>query len=327
MELYTQVQKPDIPFQFSHKEKILMLGSCFVENIGCRLKELKINTDINPFGTLYNPSSISHSIRRLLHPAPYTAADLFEQGGVYNSFDHHSRFSATTAEECLHRINSRIASSAGFIQEAERMIVTLGSSYVYKLKENGRIVANCHKQPEKIFNRQLLPVTSMVDDWHELLETLWQHNPNLKIVFTVSPIRHWKDGAHGNQLSKAGLLLLADELQRSYPDKIAYFPAYEIMMDELRDYRFYAEDMIHPSELAINYIKEKFIEYFFTDESITLMQEWAKLKKAIEHKPFQPQSESYKQFISQTLLKMERFSDKFPYFDITKEKKELISKL
>ena len=327
MELYTQVELPDIPFLFSHKEEVMMFGSCFVENIGFQLKELKINTDINPFGTLYNPASISGAIRRLLQPVAYTEADLFQQGGVFNSFDHHSRFSATTAEESLGLINTRLQASARHIKKAERMIVTFGSSYVYKLKETGRIVANCHKQPEKIFNRELLPVRTMADDWHELLAQLWKVNNNIRIVFTVSPIRHWKDGAHGNQLSKAGLLLLADELQRTYPDKVAYFPAYEIMMDELRDYRFYAEDMIHPSPLAINYIRDKFIHHCFTKESQTLMSEWNKLKKAIEHKPFQPGSDSYKQFISQTLLKMNRFSYKFPYFDITNEKEELIRKL
>ena len=170
-----------------------------------------------------------------------------------------------------------------------------------------------------MFDRSMLSVAEIVSEWKELLLSLWERCPDLKILFTVSPIRHWKDGAHGNQLSKATLLLAADTLQTAYSERIVYFPAYEIMMDELRDYRFYATDMLHPSELAVDYIWQRFTENFLSDETKGFLKEWAEIQKAINHRPFQPESEAYKRFISQTLLKMERLNEKFPYFDMTNE--------
>lgn len=178
-----------------------------------------------------------------------------------------------------------------------------------------------------MFDRSMLSMAEIVSEWKELLLFLWEQCPDLKILFTVSPIRHWKDGAHGNQLSKATLLLAADTLQAAYPERIAYFPAYEIMMDELRDYRFYATDMLHPSELAVDYIWQRFTENFLSDETKGFLKEWAEIQKAINHRPFQPESEAYKRFISQTLLKMERINEKFPSFDSTKEMEIIKSKL
>ena len=217
--------------------------------------------------------------------------------------------------------------SANGFRKTAYLVVTLGTAYVYRLKSSGEVVANCHKLPEKIFDRSMLTVAEIVSEWKELLLSLWEQNPELKILFTVSPIRHWKDGAHGNQLSKATLLLAVDELQSAYPERIAYFPAYEIMMDELRDYRFYATDMLHPSELAIDYIWQRFTENFLSDETKGILKEWAEIQKAINHRPFQPESDAYKRFISQTLLKMERINEKFPSFDLTKEMEIIKSKL
>lgn len=206
------------------------------------------------------------------------------------------------------------------------MVITLGTAYVYRLKSTGKVVANCHKLPEKMFDRSMLSVAEIVSEWKGLLLSLWEQCPELKLLFTVSPIRHWKDGAHGNQLSKATLLLAVEALQTSYPERIAYFPAYEIMMDELRDYRFYANDMLHPSELAVDYIWQRFTENFLSDETKGFLKEWAEIQKAINHRPFQPKSEAYKRFLSQTLLKMERINEKFPFFDSTKEMEIIKSK-
>ena len=199
------------------------------------------------------------------------------------------------------------------------MIITLGTAWVYRLGSTGKIVSNCHKLPEKMFDRQMLSVDEITTEWKSLLLSLWEQNPELKILFTVSPIRHWKDGAHGNQLSKATLLLAVEQLQKDFPEQTAYFPAYEIMMDELRDYRFYADDMLHPSLQAVEYIWERFTETMFSRETQAILKEWKDIQKAINHKPFQPKSEAYKHFISQTLLKMERLNEKFPYFDMTNE--------
>ena len=327
MELYTYIHIPKAPFRFSCTEQMLLLGSCFAENIGTRLAGNKFNVDINPFGTLYNPASIAAALRMLLHPQRFTAGDLFGHEGVYHSFAHHSRFSSTSETECLRNINDRLEGSANGFRKTAYLVVTLGTAYVYRLKSSGEVVANCHKLPEKIFDRSMLTVAEIVSEWKELLLSLWEQNPELKILFTVSPIRHWKDGAHGNQLSKATLLLAVDELQSAYPERIAYFPAYEIMMDELRDYRFYATDMLHPSELAIDYIWQRFTENFLSDETKGILKEWAEIQKAINHRPFQPESDAYKRFISQTLLKMERINEKFPSFDSTKEMEIIKSKL
>lgn len=327
MELYTSINIPKAPFRFSYTDRMLLLGSCFAENIGTRLAGNKFNVDINPFGTLYNPASIAAALRMLLHPERFTAGDLFQQEGVYHSFAHHSRFSATSQTECLEMINDRLFASANEFRQTPYLVITLGTAYVYRLKSSGEVVANCHKLPEKMFDRSMLPVTEIVSEWKELLLSVWEQNQKLKILFTVSPIRHWKDGAHGNQLSKATLLLAVDELQGAFPERIAYFPGYEIMMDELRDYRFYATDMLHPSELAIDYIWQRFTENLLSDESKGIIKEWAEIQKAINHRPFQPGSDTYKRFIVQTLLKMERINEKFPSFDLTIEREIIKSKL
>ncbi len=319
MDLYTRISIPKAPFAFSYTEQTVLLGSCFAENIGKKLEENKFKTDLNPFGTLYNPSSIAEAIRMLLHPERFTGDDLFRHEGVYHSFSHHSRFSSPSETECLENINGRLFSSAEIIRKARRMIITLGTAWVYRLRSTGKIVSNCHKLPEKMFDRQMLSVDEITAEWKSLLLSLWEQNPELKIQFTVSPIRHWKDGAHGNQLSKATLLLAVEQLQKDFPEQTAYFPAYEIIMDELRDYRFYADDMLHPSLQAVEYIWERFTETMLSRETQAILKEWKDIQKAINHKPFQPESEAYKHFISQTLLKMERLNEKFPYFDMTNE--------
>lgn len=319
MELYTRILLPKARFSFSYEDRVVMMGSCFAENIGRKLEENKFSVDINPFGTLYNPASVAEGLRMLLRPERFTSGDLFRHEGVYHSFTHHSRFSAPSEEECLDHINSRLSQSSDFLRKATRLVITLGTAFVYRLKSDGRIVSNCHKLPEKMFDRQLLSVGEIVAEWKGLLLSLWEQNPELKILFTVSPIRHWKDGAHGNQLSKATLLLAIDALQKEFPEHTAYFPAYEIMMDELREYRFYADDMLHPSTTAIEYIWERFTGSMLSPDSLSILKEWKDIQKAINHKPFQPESEAYKRFISQTLLKMERLNEKFPYFDMTNE--------
>lgn len=323
MEFFTPIDIPKAKFNLSHEDTILLLGSCFAENMGQLLETNKFDPDINPFGTLYNPLSICESLKLLLQAKPFTPDQLFEYKGLYHSFSHHSRFSGISQEECLTGINVRLEKSAKLLVSAKRLIVTWGSAYVYQLKENGVIVSNCHKLPEKLFIRKRLTAEEIAAEWKDTLSAIWEQNPELKVILTVSPIRHWKDGAHANQLSKSILLLAAEKLEQMFPEQIGYFPSYEIMLDELRDYRFYAEDMIHPSASAINYIWEKFADHFFSKETHLILQTWEELRKAINHKPFQPQSKSYQNFLLQTLLKMERLNEKFPFFDIKKELDEL----
>ncbi|MDR1623686.1 MAG: GSCFA domain-containing protein [Tannerellaceae bacterium] len=326
MEFQTQVSISESNFDFSYQDKIMLMGSCFAENIGTKLNEAKFTVDINPFGILYNPSSIALSLKALLHPAPFSSDELFEHEGLFHSFAHHSRFSAPSSEELSDKINRRLAVSAANLSKASRLILTFGTAFVYSLKSNGRIVSNCHKLPEKMFFRQIVSTDAILTEWNTLLLSLWEQNPDIKVLFTVSPVRHWQDGAHGNQLSKATLLLAVDALQKKYPERIAYFPAYEIMMDELRDYRFYADDMLHPSSVAIDYVWECFTRHYLARESQVVLKEWLEIQKAMNHKPFQPQSEGYRQFISQTLLKAEQINRKFPFFDIVKEIERLRGK-
>ena len=327
MDFYTHVILSPPVFGFTYEDPILLMGSCFVEHIGAKLEEAKFQIDLNPFGTLYNPASIAQALKRLLHPEPFLPEDLFQANGLYHSFNHHSRFSAETEEACLRIINERLEASARFLRDSKRLIITFGTAWVYRLKDTGEIVANCHKMPEKMFVRSRLTIGEIVGIFNDVLEDLWLYFPDVTVLFTVSPIRHWKDGAHGNQLSKATLLLAIDELTRRYPSQTAYFPAYEIMMDELRDYRFYADDMLHPSEAAIGYIWEQFRHYAFSAETENAFAACEAIAKAIRHRPFNPQSEAYRQFILQTLLKMERLNEKFPFFDFSKERMLLKSKL
>lgn len=307
-------------FLFSHEDRILMLGSCFVENIGTRLTDHAFQVDLNPFGTLYNPASVAMALRRLLQPVPFERSDLFQAGGLFHSYAHHSRFSSPTEAGCLQQINGRLQHSSKWLREATRLVVTFGTAYAYRLKSTGAIVANCHKQPDRLFERERLSVDAIVADWRALLTELKAACPQLKVLFTVSPIRHWKDGAHGNQLSKATLLLAIDQLCRIFTDETAYFPAYELLLDELRDYRFYADDLLHPSDLAIEYIWQRFAEQAFSPDTRKLAEDCQSVMRALAHKPFQPDSEAHRQFIVQTLLRIERIREKIPLFAINEEK-------
>ena len=326
MEFSTPVTLSKPLFTLSYTDEALLLGSCFAENIGQKLKDNKFHIDVNPFGTLYNPLSIAESIHKLLDPLDFKAEDLFQHENSYHSFSHHSRFSSSSEEDCLNKINARLFQSSQTLTKASRLIVTFGTAYTYILRSSGQIVSNCHKLPEKLFHRKLLTVNEIVAEWKIVLSSLIEWVPGIKILFTVSPIRHWKDGAHANQISKSTLLLAINELQKEYPNQVDYFPAYEIMMDELRDYRFYADDMIHPSALAINYIWERFIENRVSKDSKEILKEWTQVKKAIDHKPFQPESTTYQEFVRQTLLKIEQIQKKMPSFDLSLEKEVLQSK-
>ena len=304
------------------------MGSCFSENMGQKLIDQKFNVDMNPFGILYNPESIGNSLRILLEKSVFTEADLFQDQGLWNSFSHHSRFSDTNPEVALEKINSRIQSSHNFLKKADFLMITLGTSWIYKLINSGQVVANCHKVSAAQFDRYRLKVNEIVDTYEALLEKLWAFNPNLKVIFTVSPIRHLKDGAIENQLSKSTLLLAIDRVISKFSDCCCYyFPAYELMMDELRDYRFYAEDMIHLSPLAINYIFERFTKSMFTVESMEIATEVLKVRKAMEHRPVNPQTAEFRKFINSSLVQIGQLSQRLPYLDFTLEREYFENKM
>ncbi len=316
MEFRTRVELPKGEYPISHSSQLMLWGSCFAENIGKYLSENKFTCDTNPFGVLYNPLSISKAIGLLMEKDTYS--DLRFDNNKWYSLMHHSVFSASEKEECLRRINHRFKAGKENMQKVDWLILTWGTAWVYEWKETGEIVGNCHKLPDKLFRRRLLSVAEVVENYRELLAKIHLQSPQIQVLFTVSPIRHAKDGYHGNQISKSILLLAIEQICAELP-YCHYFPSYEIMMDELRDYRFYADDMLHPSALAVNYIWECFCQCFFSKETLALMKEWDGIKKGLEHKPFNPESDTYYRFLSQILLKIEAVKEKFPYLDVQNE--------
>jgi len=322
MDFRTIITIPNANQKISHTNQLMMLGSCFTENIGERLHNAKFKVDINPFGILYNPISVANSLDRLINKQLFVEEELFHSNDQYHSFSHHSRFSATTVAECLQGINERLEQSANNLRQSDFLFITFGTAWVYELKETGSIVSNCHKLSDKLFSRRRLTVVEIVACYTEFIVKLQQINPKLQILFTVSPIRHWKDGAHENNVSKSVLLLAIEELKQQF-ESISYFPAYELLLDELRDYRFYAEDMFHPNSTTIDYIWNRFSDCYFSKETQRTTTEIEKLKRSLAHRPFNKTGEEYQQFCQQNLNKIKHFELAYPDIDFEEEKKKI----
>lgn len=319
-QYYTEVELKDPAWQLDYSGKVLFIGSCFTENIGEIMQDLKFQTCINPFGIVYNPLSVSGSLRRLMFAKSYTEDDLFEQDGYWGNFDFHGRYSASSQSLALDGMNRQVAEGHRFLSEAGYLVITLGTAWVFEYRQTAQTVANCHKFPASDFTRYRLETSAIISEFKELLSALWKFNPNLKVLFTVSPIRHLKDGAVGNQLSKSSLLLAVDQLVSEFgPERCAYFPAYEIMMDELRDYRFYADDLVHLSPVAVEHIWAKFKTHFLSRECHKLMIEIDKIGKAMQHRPLRRNSTSYVNFLNQNLSKLRDLTFSFPYLNFQSE--------
>lgn len=309
MKFRTEIPITPSEFEISHQNKILMMGSCFVENISAKLIDGGFNVDVNPFGIAYNPISVLQNLRDLIHKKEYTSNDIFLNQGVYNSFSHHSRFSHPDSEMVIQNVNLSIKHSSQFLKEADYLYVTFGTSYAYYLQSTGKVVANCHKLPANTFFRKRLTPQEIVQDWNVFVREIKDINPVLKIIFTISPIRHWKDGAYENQVSKSVLFLAVDELIKEN-ENVYYFPSYELVMDDLRDYRFYSEDMLHPNSQAIQYIWEKFSEIYFSKDTLSLAKEWDNIQQAFKHRPFNSESEEYKKFLQNAEIRKREFLKK-----------------
>jgi len=327
MDLFSRIDLPKSSVEVSYDDRNMLFGSCFAESIGNMFIEHHFQVDLNPFGILYNPESIALAITRLLENKKLDNEELFFYDGLYHSFEHHGSFSSISKESCLQKINNRLASSADNFLRASKLFITFGTSYVYRLKETEQTVANCHKLPAKLFVRERLSMQQIVVQWAELLIRLFDMNRDLIVFFTVSPVRYWQDGVHENQISKSILLLAIEALQTRFPERIVYFPAYELMMDELRDYRFYAEDLFHPSDTAIQHIWERFTETYMNKQTLQLLREVNQIQKALNHKPLNPNSESYKHFLSHTLNKIEQLNEKMPFICFEKEKGDIKFKI
>lgn len=314
----TEIDLKKFTNNISYKNKILIIGSCFSENIGKKFIDNKFTTIVNPFGILYNPISISNSLGMIIEKKTFSEENIFYHNEQWHSFYHHGKFSKSSKEEVLNLINNSICESNKFINELDYLIITFGSSYVYRHKETNIIVSNCHKLPENRFDQYMLNIEEMENKWIDLINNLKEKNKDIKIIFTVSPIRYLKYGFASNSLSKSNLLVLVNKLKEKF-SFIDYFPSYEIMMDDLRDYRFYEKDMIHPNETAIEYIWDKFTHSYIEKNSIEIMNEILKLKKSLLHRSRNPKSIENKNFILKNIEIAKKIEYEYSFINLSNE--------
>ncbi len=268
---------------FDYHASIFMVGSCFSENVFVKLKSHKFNVISNPSGIIYNPVSISRCITRLIENKRYTADELFFHDGLYRSFDHHTSFSDSDISLTLEKINGTFDSARESLCRSDLAVITLGSAFVYELRDNPRVVANCHKLPDQKFTRRLLTINEIVDSLTNAVNELLKLNPSIQVVFTVSPVRHLRDNAHENCVSKAYLIASINQLQDNYT-QISCFPSYELMLDELRDYRFYNADMVHPSDVAIDFIWNRFCRFCFDSKTLDFIRMYQPVLASMNHR-------------------------------------------
>jgi hypothetical protein len=271
----------------------MLLGSCFTENIGNKLSINGFETLINPFGILYNPFSICSSLNRIIDLKFLVSEDLVKVNEIWYSYEHHGVFRDVNSDNLLQTINLGITKANIFLKETNWLIITLGTAWIFFLKENSKILGNCHKLNPQLIDKRLLTVDEIVENTSLTINKIRKINPNIKIILTVSPIRHWKQGYRENLISKSALHIATDQICKT-TNNCSYFPAYEIVMDELRDYRFYQADMLHPTEVAVDYIWEKFSTHLFSDETMQLCKDYSKLYSMKQHKAFNPESQGYK---------------------------------
>ena len=308
MEFRTKVPIAPQEPKVAYSSKVLLLGSCFVENIGKKLEYFKFRNLLNPFGILFHPAAILNLLKRVKSGYVFTEADIFHHNEAWHSYEAHSDLNAVEKEEILEKLNAAVKETAAFLESATHVIITPGTAWGYRLKESGEMVANCHKVPQKNFSKE---ITDAKNALFEAVAIVRELNPEAQIIFTVSPVRHLKDGFVENQLSKAKLITAVQEIVAS-EEKCAYFPAYEIMMDELRDYRFYAEDMVHPNKTAVDYIWQKFQEAWIASEASAVMKQVDTIQKGLLHRPFNEASEAHQKFRRDLQQKIEKLEKEVP---------------
>ncbi len=301
--------------KIDYSKKMMFIGSCFTENIGQKFKDYFFDVDINPFGVIYNPASVLSSLEFLVERKVFLPEDLFFDNDIWRSYSHHGSFSDSQQKVVLNNINERIKLSSEFLQTADYLFVTFGTAWVYRLCETKKVVANCHKQAASKFERLRLSVDFIVEKYVEFLQKLKTFNPQIKVIFTVSPVRHWKDGATENQVSKSTLILSINKIVEEL-DFVSYFPSYEIVMDELRDYRFYANDMVHISNVAVDYIWQRIGDSLLTDRTLNELGRVEKIKKAISHRVLNESSKEYVLFLEKTMRKIEDLQKENKYIKL-----------
>lgn len=325
MKLFTKVEIEEIPLKIQHSDRILMLGSCFADNIGQRLLTNKFHISCNPFGIIYNPVSLSKSIQRITKATLVLEEELLLCQRHYCHLDFHSQLNTLDKQTTFTGLNQAISDSHAFANgHLDWLIVSLGTSYAYQYNKTQEVVANCHKIPASEFTRRLLETKEIINALEESVTALKALNPDLKTILTVSPIRHTRDGLRQNARSKSRLIDAANTMADRNVD-CYYYPAYEIMTDELRDYRWYEADLIHPNQQAINHIWEQFKTFALSDESIKMISKIEKLHRNLDHRPFHRQSEEYLQFLSATEEQMNQLKMEAPYADFSVERSQIQS--
>ncbi|NHM04492.1 GSCFA domain-containing protein [Flavobacterium celericrescens] len=303
------IQKSNLPIDYA--SKIVLLGSCFAENMGEKFEYFKFQTAINPFGIIFNLVSLCRIIERSVQKNYFTENDIFFHNELWHCFDVHSELSNSDKDAFLESLNDLINSTNKQLNDSTHIIITLGTSWVYRNIETNEIVANCHKVPQKQFTKELLSIETIVQSLESILFHVSILNPNCNFIFTVSPVRHIKDGFVENTLSKAHLIAGIHNLKLETRN-LQYFPAYEIMMDELRDYRFYTEDMLHPNQTAIDYIWIKFFENYISESEFGLMNQICEIQRALKHRPFNPNTANHQNFLASIDTKILKIQEKLP---------------
>ena len=304
--------------RISYPQKILLTGSCFTEHIGHHLNDMKFDVLQNPNGILFDPLSVAGSLISWLAPEIYKPEDLFFHNELWQSWKHHGVFSGTSQQTVLSNINFSQQSAHSFLKQADWLIITLGSAFSYYLKEHQKPVANCHRAPAGWFTKKLLPVEDMLAVMDEAIHRLFDFNPHLQIVFTISPVRHIRDGVIENNRSKARLIEVAHQLVNKF-NRTYYFPAYELVIDVLRDYRFYDKDLVHPNYMATNYVVESFIEHYMQPESRLLAEEIRKLQVSRKHRALHPDTDAHRRFLEEQYARTIELAGKYPFLNFTKE--------
>jgi hypothetical protein len=309
MEFRTEIEVAPARFKISTDSKIMTVGSCFSEVIGGQLTDNKIQCLCNPYGTVFNPSSIFKLISHSLQNQPVFKHLFLENNGIWQHYDFHSKFYGNSKEELERELNTTHKNVNQFLRKANFLVITLGSSIVHQLRENRQVVSNCHKTPATSFKKEMLSVQEILLRFRLMYDALKMQNNKIKILLTVSPVRHTRETLQLNSVSKSILRIACYHLEQDFED-VHYFPSYEIMMDDLRDYRFYATDMIHPNEQAEQYIFEKFAQTYYTDELTSFLKEWNKLKMSINHRPIQTDTPAHQKFLVDLLEKLDVLSKK-----------------
>lgn len=313
MDLQTKIPLQRSSAAIDYESRLLLIGSCFAEHMAGKLHYYRYQLVSNPFGILFHPKAIENLVRRSLSGDRYMENELFYLNEAWHSFDAHSDLSSSSNDKTLKNLNRALIKTREQILEATHVIITLGTAWIYRNTSSKRIVANCHKVPQKEFSKELLSVDSLMESLNSILEMIKTANQNAAVIFTVSPVRHLKDGFVENARSKAHLITAIHQLM--FNEQVHYFPSYELVMDELRDYRFYTKDMVHPNEVAVDYIWDRFKEVWIDPHSFPIMEAVEQVQKGLQHRPFNPESEKHQIFLKNLDSMIQKLRSAYPHMD------------